>query len=80
MLNILILTYQGTSVRDLSNNETLLQKLVWDDYVARMVGHKGNSQRYPLFEDMLAAWLAGTTDGRSTTRPSFIWNIYNPIG
>jgi serine/threonine protein kinase len=55
MLNILILTYQGTSMRDLPNKEALLQKRVWDDYVQRMVAHKGNSQRYPL--SLTQAWL-----------------------
>jgi serine/threonine protein kinase/DNA polymerase III delta prime subunit len=56
MLNILILTYQGRSVHDLSNEESLLQKLVWDDYVQRMVTRRGASHRYPLGETQ--AWLS----------------------
>jgi serine/threonine protein kinase len=56
MLNILTLTYQGTAVRDLPNRESLLQKLVWDDYVQRMVARKGNSKRYPL--ERTRAWLS----------------------
>jgi serine/threonine protein kinase len=56
MLNILILTYHGASVQDLSNKESLLQKLVWDDYVQRMVERKGNKKRYPL--ERTWAWLS----------------------
>ncbi len=55
MLNILIITYQGTSVRDLPDIEAALQKLVWDDYTERMVMRKGSSHRYPLGETR--AWL-----------------------
>jgi serine/threonine protein kinase len=55
MLNILILTYQGTSTHGLSNQESLLQKLVWDDYIQRMVTRKGDSKRYPL--EKTRAWL-----------------------
>jgi hypothetical protein len=50
MLNILMLTYQGKLVRDLPNKEVALQKLVWNDYIERMVIRKGNSKRYPLGE------------------------------
>ncbi len=56
MLNILMLTYQGTFVRSLSNKEPLLQKLVWDDYVQRMVARKGKNERYPLSQTR--AWLS----------------------
>jgi NACHT domain/TIR domain len=60
MLNILMLTYQGRSVRDLSNKESLLRKRVWDDYVERMVTHKGNPKRYPLGETRARlSYLAG---------------------
>jgi serine/threonine protein kinase len=56
MLNILIMTYQGTSVRDLPNKEAALLQRVWDDYAARMVMRKGNSKRYPLSKTQ--AWLS----------------------
>jgi serine/threonine protein kinase len=56
MLNILILTYQGTSVRDLPDREALLLQQVWDDYVQRMVARKGDSKCYPLSKTQ--AWLS----------------------
>ena len=55
MLNVLILTYQGISMRDLSNREDLLRKQIWEDYLERMMTRKGNSKRYPLSETR--AWL-----------------------
>ena len=55
MLNILILTYQGTSVRDLSNRESLLEQQVWDDYVRRMVERKGDSKHYRA--EQTTRWL-----------------------
>jgi serine/threonine protein kinase len=56
MLNILTLTYQGSSVPGLSNKETLSLQQVWDDYVRRMVTRKGKSKRYPLSQTR--AWLS----------------------
>ncbi len=56
MLNILILTYQGTLVHDLPKKEAALLQQVWDDYVGRMVMRKGNSKRYPLRETR--EWLS----------------------
>ena len=56
MLNILILTYQGTSVGNLAHTESLLLQQVWEDYVQRMVARKGNSKRYPLSKTQ--AWLS----------------------
>jgi NACHT domain/TIR domain len=59
MLNILLLTYQGTSVRSLSNKEPLLLQQVWDDYVQRMAERKGDSKRYPLKQTrQWLGWLA----------------------
>jgi DNA polymerase III delta prime subunit len=55
MLNILMLTYQGVSVRDLPHKEATLLQQVWNDYVQRMVMRKGKSKRYPLGETQ--AWL-----------------------
>src|SRR5262249_41186481 len=56
MLNILILTYQGSLVRDLPNTEAALLQQVWEDYVERMVMRKGDSKSYPLRETR--AWLS----------------------
>ena len=56
MLNILTLTYQGTSVRSLSTKGPLLLQEIWNDYVERMVTRKGNDQRYPL--ERTRAWLS----------------------
>ncbi len=55
MLQVLILAYQDTSVRELSNKETLLQQQVWDDFVQRMVSRKGDKNRYPL--SITTTWL-----------------------
>jgi len=56
MLNILILTYQGSSVRGISNRQSLLLQQVWDNYVQRMVERQGNSKRYSLSQ--VRAWLS----------------------
>jgi serine/threonine protein kinase len=56
MLNILILTYQGVPMRELSNRESLLLQQVWEDYVQRMVARKGRRKRYPLTQTQ--AWLS----------------------
>jgi hypothetical protein len=56
MLNILILTYQGSSVRELPRKEAALLQQVWQDYVERMVMRKGDGKRYPLSETR--AWLS----------------------
>jgi DNA polymerase III delta prime subunit len=59
ILNILILTYQGTSVRSLSSKQSLLLQQVWNDYIRRMVARKGNSKRYPLRQTQVwLSWLA----------------------
>ena len=55
MLHVLILTYHGTSVRELSRKEMQLQEQIWTDYVERMVSRKGDVRRYPL--STTRAWL-----------------------
>jgi serine/threonine protein kinase len=59
MLNILILTYQGRSMRDLSSRSSSLLQQVWDDYVQRMTERRGNRQHYPLEQTRSRlGWLA----------------------
>ena len=55
MVHILILTYRGTSVEQLSMQHEQLQQQIWTDYLARMVERKGNGRRYPL--NRTRAWL-----------------------
>ena len=55
LLQVLMLTYHGTSVRELSHREAQLREQVWDDYVERMVERKGNARGYPL--DVTCRWL-----------------------
>jgi DNA polymerase III delta prime subunit len=56
MLQILILTYHGTLVRELSQKEARLREQIWDDYVQRMVKRKGDAERYPVNQTI--AWLS----------------------
>jgi hypothetical protein len=66
MLNILILTYQGDSVRDLPKKEAALLQQVWDDYVERMVMRKGSSHRHPLSQTRaFLGWLARRMRGHN---------------
>lgn len=59
MLQVLMLTYHGTSVRELSCKEAELSEQVWEDYVQRMIDRKGNAQRYPLeYTRSCLHWLA----------------------
>jgi serine/threonine protein kinase len=59
MLQILMLTYQGTTVMAGENSETTLEEQVWVAYVERMVESKGNQKRYPLKQTRLwLSWLA----------------------
>lgn len=59
MLNVLILTYQGTPVRKLPTQGASLQQQVLDSYVQRMVERKGNSQLYtPARTRQTLGWLA----------------------
>jgi NACHT domain len=55
LLQILMLTYHGISVRALSHNEVQLREQIWSDYVQQMVSHKGDSKCYPL--EQTRAWL-----------------------
>ena len=59
MLQVLMLTYYGTSVRELSCKEAELSERVWEDYVQRMINRKGNAKRYPLeYARSCLHWLA----------------------
>jgi len=55
MLSVLMLTYQGTPVRSLSQRGTELLQQVWNDYMQRMVERKGDAARYPL--ERTRSWL-----------------------
>jgi hypothetical protein len=56
MLQVLMLTYQGISVRELSQKEAQLREQIWADYVQCMVSRKGNIKRYPL--PITITWLS----------------------
>ncbi|HLX58564.1 MAG TPA: NACHT domain-containing protein, partial [Ktedonobacteraceae bacterium] len=56
MLQVLMLTYYGTSVRELSHKEAQLREQIWADYVQRMVSRKGDIKRYPL--PITITWLS----------------------
>jgi hypothetical protein len=56
MVQVLILTYHGISIRALSQKEAQLRKQIWTDYVERMVSRKGDVKRYPLNQTL--AWLS----------------------
>jgi len=56
MLNILILTYQGTVVQDLPNRESRLLQQVWADYIERMAKRKGHSKHYTV--EQTTHWLS----------------------
>jgi DNA polymerase III delta prime subunit len=59
MLQVLMLTYHSISVRALSRNEAELHTQIWEDYIARMVKHKGDTKRYPLPVTIFwLSWLA----------------------
>jgi len=47
MLQILMLTYQGTTVRQLPHKKAELEQKVWAEYVKQMIAHKGTPTRYP---------------------------------
>jgi transcriptional regulator with XRE-family HTH domain len=55
MLNVLMLTYQGTSVRSLSTKGATLYRQVFDNYVQGMVERKGNTKLYPI--ESTRQWL-----------------------
>ena len=59
MLHVLMLTYHGTSVRQLPQKEALLQQQIWTDYVEHMVERKGDREHYPLNQTITwLGWLA----------------------
>jgi serine/threonine protein kinase len=68
MVHILILTYQGTSVQQLSMQHEQLQQQIWTDYLARMVERKGNARRYPHHQTCAwLGWLAQQMRARNQT-------------
>lgn len=59
MLQILMLTYHGVSIRELQQKESLLYQQIWIDYVQRMVERKGNAKRYSFHTTLKRLqWLA----------------------
>ncbi len=59
MLQVLMLTYHGISVRALSRKEAELHTQIWEDYIARMARHKGDAKQYPLPVTIFwLSWLA----------------------
>jgi DNA polymerase III delta prime subunit len=68
MLQILMLTYHGTSVRELSHKDAQLREQLWTDYLQRMVSRKGDTSRYPLHvTKMWLSWLAREMRDRNQT-------------
>lgn len=59
MLSMLLLTYRGTTVAEILQPGTALERQVWTDYVARQVAEKGNEISYPLPQThSWLSWLA----------------------
>jgi hypothetical protein len=56
MLQVLMLTYHSTSVRELSHKEGQLRQQIWTDSVQRMVSRKGDTRRYPFH--VTTTWLS----------------------
>jgi len=56
LLNLLVVTYQGTLVRDLPVKGDALQRQLFADYVRLVVARKGNAVRYPL--SLTTSWLS----------------------
>jgi hypothetical protein len=68
MLQVLMLTYHGTSVRELSHKEASLQEQIWTDYTQQMITRKGNIRRSP--PDLTVSrlrWLASQMRSRNQT-------------
>jgi GTPase SAR1 family protein len=55
LLQVIMLTYHGTSVRELPHKEAQLRQQIWTDYVQRMIERKGDARHYPLH--VTRAWL-----------------------
>ncbi len=65
MLNVLILTYRGVSIRASSTQRSHLQQQVLTDYVQRVL-YKGNITRYPSQPTHLwLGWLARQMQGHN---------------
>lgn len=59
LLNLLLLTYRGITVRDLPTKTTVLQRKVFERYVAHMINHKDKARQYsPQQIRHWLAWLA----------------------
>jgi predicted NACHT family NTPase len=56
MLQILMLTYHGTSMRTLPRQEAQLREQLWTDYIQRMIERKGDKRRYPFA--VTTGWLS----------------------
>ena len=56
MVHVLILTYRGIPVRQLSTQNAQLQQQIWTDYVERMIERKKDTQHYP--SDQTITWLS----------------------
>jgi energy-coupling factor transporter ATP-binding protein EcfA2 len=68
MLQVLMLTYHGTSVRELSHMDAQLREQIWADYVQHMVSRKGDVKRYPLHVTITwLGWLARQMRQRNQT-------------
>jgi hypothetical protein len=96
MLSVLMITYQGITVRTLSLQGSQLQQQIWEDYVQRMIMSRGDAVLYPL--DVTKRWLGWlaremrqhnlTTFSLMQLQPDwlpgrygwFYWAIYRFIG
>lgn len=68
ILQVLMLTYHGTSVRELSQKEAQLREQIWADYIQKMVERKGDTRRYPLHATTTRLkWLASEMRRRNQT-------------
>jgi hypothetical protein len=68
LLQVLMLTYHGTSIRALYQKEAHLQEQIWTDYVQHMVTHKGDTKRYPFHVTTTRlSWLASEMRQRNQT-------------
>src|SRR5262249_14386532 len=66
MLQVLMLTYHGTSIRALSQKEAQLREQIWTDYIQKMVERKGDARRYPLHATATRLkWLASQMKSRN---------------
>lgn len=96
MLSVLMMTYQGVTIRALSTQGSQLLQQIWEDYVQRMVRSRGNTALYPLDDTKRwLGWLARemkqhnqTTFSLEQLQPDWLpgkhrwlyWWVYRPIG